>query len=548
MNKTMKQLLVALLAISSTGCFAAATTVDTNRSTLNLMLPRDGVAHESMLSGFTCGHHDKDMDKDADEHVTVKMVVSGFYNQTRSEAEMAKYLGLNNSGTILFQGSTNGGNSITNAGSVALGSMLRNKVRNFRSDVSANTGTITNDVDTIVAGAYNSLGQNIPGLADRSLTLNPRSRMGGAHGDVFVDFNSVIAGLSFRAGSAVAFRTNNLRETFSTEAADTVSPSTLQEYLQGTTRADSQLPLAYAKIPGRSVSTTRATEVDLQLKYRLVKKEKYSFAAHADMLVPTGNEPTGEFLFEPIVSAQGFRAGAGLGFNYRFFKSDNGKNKATFKADVKWQYGFANDQWRVLDVNNVAWGKYLLMVKKGNTGVVKAARDYPTPGVGDNYQGNHDYAYVGQEFIPGANVLRQKVSVEQRNIVEARAMFNFKQRNFDFEAGYQFSFKQEEKNSLKTAWVDGSYLFILPAYNPLIAEGASAGTVVQNNATNSLAINAADLVMNHGQQMWHTAFASVGYSRNDVMFSLGGSYNFSSKEEQRTPRSWDVFGKIGMNF
>ncbi len=495
MNKTIKQLLVSLMLVSGT-CMGAISTTDTNRSFMSMQSSRDGATHKAYMPVLAhakknCG--DDKMDKKGkkadcdDENIGLSLMFTGFYNRTK-DGGMAKYLGVNGSGAVTFAGTAN--TDITTNNSVSVNSIFR----------AATTGT--------------SAGATI----DRTLTLNPRSTSFGGHLDAVVDLNSMVEGLSFWAGTAVVRRSNELNAAFAGDVTDATAGVTLASYLSGTKQAGSAA-LNYAKIDTNKRTKTGLANVDLQLAYKLVEKEKYSMAAYIEVMLPTGNKSEAKDLFEALVGDRNWRVGGGVNFDCSCFENDNGDGKASFRGDVKAQYGMKADQLRTLDVAGVAWAKHLQTVTGSTTQVLAA------------------------NLVPAATALTQNVKVDPRWMVKALASFMYQYKEMAYEAGYQLFAKQEENNTLVTPWTNGSVYLLQP--------GALTTQTPAANAASFKEIKDTDLVMNVDSQVWHTFFATIGYVKTDAEYpwsvALGGDYNFSNNAA-RAPRSWDVYGKVGVNF
>lgn len=81
----------------------------------------------------------------------------------------------------------------------------------------------------------------------------------------------------------------------------------------GFTFGDMTEPLNFGKISACSISKTTVADVHIALGWNFINREIGHAGFDFLLVVPTGNRPTGEFLFEPIVG-NGHHWEAGLGF------------------------------------------------------------------------------------------------------------------------------------------------------------------------------------------------------------------------------------------
>lgn len=59
--------------------------------------------------------------------------------------------------------------------------------------------------------------------------------------------------------------------------------------------------LEHAKMDCRGQNLTKVSDVQIALGYNIMQKKRYHIGANLRISIPTGNRPTGEFLFEPII-------------------------------------------------------------------------------------------------------------------------------------------------------------------------------------------------------------------------------------------------------
>ncbi len=497
---------LSLLLLLGGACQAAA--LDTDRSFLNAQKEQDkvlGGAFMSMLS-------DRDSEK-----AKFTLMTTPFYSRTFDGIKLGQYFGSVGSNVVTLKKTPKAGNAELSYDSV------------FRDT-------------TVVPGGPIAAGASAGAIAgsQAAIRLEPWQKSVGAHFAVSVQFGEGFESFSVAINTAVVQNTTNLQSSFINDLAYNnplvaVAPSTFADYLAGNGSSAYQAALTSAKIDGKSHETVRTSDIDVQVRYAITDEEKEALTVFADLLIPTGNKPSGEFLLEPIAGNHSWFVGAGARGRVQLYSpstssglpgddSDDSRN-VWLAGDVLYRYGLTSTQIRVPDIQNTVWGKYRLTVTAAQPAI----------------------AALTSQFVPAANALVQKFKVTPRStfMTNLRVCMTYKKTAAEF--GYQVCHKQEEANHFDTPWVDNAIYLIAPAYSPAISAAANIALATPT----ATPINHDNLQLNHPAQTFHTFFGSVGMT-GDVdavswAFALGGAVNFSN-EARVAPRSWDGFVKVGIAF
>ncbi len=467
---------------------------DTDRTFLNMQQVQD----RPLISAFAENLRDQRCQSSHDDtKSTMKMdvTITPFFNQTFDSKNIGRYFGSANSNVITAKDiATVRTESVAQ---FALASIFRDLTNGFRLFF-----TNTSQQATI--------------------TLNPRQRSIGSHFGIAIKMNGDLEGLSLRLNSAVVRNTNDLKKTITEDTPRTSQPSTVSDYLAGRGFSDFQEALTAGKIDVNSHSHTGIDDINAQLRYTILDQDDRAIESYIDVLVPTGNKPTGKFLFESIVGTRSFQMGLGACGRTNLYENDDASTRTWIEGNALWRYGFAGAQDRVISPNIATWDQYYLTTNINNVANT-------------------------QVFVPAANLLLQKINVTPGNIFKAEAQLCAIYKKMSGQCGYQLCYKQEENNSRTASWNDNTTYLILDTYNITL----SAQTNIANG--DAIVVNQVNFNINHPEQIFHSFFATLGYTgtcKNDSVawaLALGASFN-TSGNGQAAPRSWDIFGKVGITF
>ena len=159
-------------------------------------------------------------------------------------------------------------------------------------------------------------------------------------------------------------------------------------------------------------STTRLTDIQTNIGYNFsFSNNDYSLGLFARLVIPTGNRPQGEWLFEPIAgNGHHWELGGGINGSARFWHNTDDTKQAGFYVDGTLTHLFATRQNRVFDLIGKPLSRYMTAA--------------------------HFVDGIVTEHAPLANLTScaMKVSVGvQADIV---MLFNYTSHNWSYDCGY----------------------------------------------------------------------------------------------------------------
>lgn len=245
---------------------------------------------------------------------------------------------------------------------------------------------------------------------------------------------------------------------------------------------------------------------EIVIGYNFIKNDNAQLSINLGCSFPTGSEPTGELINEPLVGSKHFRAGAGCMGYANLWNGDNKSLK--FFVDANFRYAFETTVIAVPRIvgltpaatsgSNMNWG-HLFTLSNGNS-------------IADTYSNNI-------KLKPGAEL-------------DAYAMMTFTMQSFDVDFGYQFFFRQSHIPKTNDAFV--AYTIRTPDYT-----------------TGTVALTAQNLTRKREQMVLHRFFGGAGVIMKDWKYpchiGIGGAIDIANMG-QIVPETWGIFGKIGINF
>jgi len=280
--------------------------------------------------------------------------------------------------------------------------------------------------------------------------------------------------------------------------------------------------------------------------------DTFNWSNFIGMVIPTGNRPHGEYMFEPIVGNNhhwGIMAGNSI--YIKLWEKDCKLLSLNFDAASK--YLFSNHQTRSLDIKGRPWSRYLEMYNSEEQAWI---------------------AYNNQEAgsgTSGINLLTKQVKVSPRfdfNLNWA-LMYSYKTEcgAYLLEAGYNFFARQAETIDLESCNL--GTIAIKDLYGN--GETSQVRTIQKNAQQSSYPINPADYNGStitgfqrlhsceldpssaaHPGVLSYTVYGSMGYQwdnkNHPTLLTIGGSYEFSSEHTNNNIDRWMLWSKFGFSF
>lgn len=281
-------------------------------------------------------------------------------------------------------------------------------------------------------------------------------------------------------------------------------------------------------------------DLELKIGYNFVKAECCFLNSYAGIVCPTGNQPCGTYVFEPIVGNGkhwGFMWGSEIEFI--FWKWDCASIGVHFVNDTR--YLFASEEWRTFDLRGKPWSRYQALFADATEAAAAAA-------IGAS-------PYLG---TLGANLTTRCLSVLPRGQTNLTAGLTYESSHLMLEIGINFYARQDEQ--ICPNWTIGSSLRGAPnGTNVLTKERTIRDNFRYSNLPYSPANYALVTIQScdvdwqsgaHPQVFQGAVYGTLGFQWLDLchptMVTLGGAYEFSSSNAAMT--RWTAFGKLGISF
>ncbi len=322
------------------------------------------------------------------------------------------------------------------------------------------------------------------------------------------------------------------------------------------TEAFQQEEWAFGKISMFSQSKTGVADMEWKLGYEWIQEEPFHLESYLGMLIPTGNKPDGQFLFEPIVGHGrhwGIMLGNSLGIE---IWSDEAKDRS-FRMEYAGhtQYLFRNTQCRSIDLVCKPWSRYIEVYRSEDEAT--SASTFTAPR-------SADFA------TPGINVLTVPLKVRPGFSHNMTTAAQFRSSNWRIEGGYNLYCRQSECVKLACPWQEGpavKYFSGSGVTNPVrditgnarlenITVNAQPGTgnrlSLGDYKYNVIKEKDLDLVSATSPTViTHTIYLAGGYTFEDydypTFLNAGGSYEFNKSNNAGVER-WTIWAKAGLSF
>lgn len=205
-------------------------------------------------------------------------------------------------------------------------------------------------------------------------------------------------------------------------------------------------PLCAAKISCKSHSVTRLADIQAIVGYNFLSCTDYHMGIGILTRAPTGNRPTGEFLFEPISGNGGsWELGAHLTSHATLWRDELQESSLGFYADANITHVFKANQRRTFDLQCKPMSRYMLAQKF--TTPVESLAGGATPATSSGTGTTIPSAQFSNEFSPVANLTTQEVRVHIAIQADIAAQFTYVSGGWNWDVGYNFWGRSCEKFS-----------------------------------------------------------------------------------------------------
>lgn len=168
-------------------------------------------------------------------------------------------------------------------------------------------------------------------------------------------------------------------------------------------------------------SITRLTDIQTNFGYNVAfKNDAYALGIFARLVIPTGNAPRGEWLFEPIAgNGKHWELGGGINGSARVWKNEDDSKQCGFYVDATLTHLFAAQQNRVFDLKCKPLSRYMTAA--------------------------HFVDGVVTEHAPLANLTSCAMNVSVGVQADIVALFNYSCHNWSCDLGYNLWARSCEK-------------------------------------------------------------------------------------------------------
>lgn len=166
------------------------------------------------------------------------------------------------------------------------------------------------------------------------------------------------------------------------------------------------------------------SDIEFRLGYIFLHEPRAFICSYLGILVPTGNKPTGEYVFEKIVGPNG-HAGFFLGSEWAMRVWQNERDWFAFHLETVGTLWLDNQQVRSIDLRGKPWSRYIWAYRS-------ALKETP--------------------IIPGINLFTRSVWVNRGPSRDLNVAGVVAISNLQGEAGYHFNASETERIRLAKPW------------------------------------------------------------------------------------------------
>lgn len=315
------------------------------------------------------------------------------------------------------------------------------------------------------------------------------------------------------------------------------NPSVPTGFVGSMTDALKQDTWRFGKIDGARKKAGIA-DIYLRLGTDYVKEPSHHLATFMGVIIPTGNKPDAEYVFEPIVG-NGGHLGLFFGASAGFRIWCQGDKSIYWRLDTSGSLLAENTQYRSFDLKNKPWSRYMWTYLNSST-------------TGTN---------------PGINKFTDMMKVNPGASRDLNTAFVFDTGNLKAEVGYHFFSKQVEEVKFATCW--NNAVAIAAITEP--TTGSNSQYIVSGKSRNNASIDKYARVPNdttaagaetykeltqddfnlesatHPATISNTIYFDCHYSRCCKKYvKFGGAYEFAS--DNTSLSRWYAWLRLGFDF
>lgn len=133
--------------------------------------------------------------------------------------------------------------------------------------------------------------------------------------------------------------------------------------------------LRNAKMACESKHLVLLSDIQIALGWNVLHQPRYHLGGNIRMSIPTGNRPTGEFLFEPIIgNGHHWELGGGLSTHIILWQDESTQEKAGLYFDGNITHMFTSRQCRSFDLCNTSFNSRYMLAERMTTDITNNLR------------------------------------------------------------------------------------------------------------------------------------------------------------------------------
>lgn len=427
--------------------------------------------------------------------------------------------------------------------------------------------------------------------ASGNITASPQVQELIADFQFFLGWDEFIPGLWTRIGVPINFVRTDMRllDIVSTADANQANPGYFNQgdFSNGiNTDTLSYTNLAAAWVGDKSIGDwagrkngningrqdrTSVSGLVLEAGYDFFRYEHGHFGLSLRLVAPTGNEPTCNYLFDPVVGANGcFELGGGFNSAYQLYSTSNDSSLG-FYLNANVTHLFSRNQKRLMGLTSLRDG--------GKSSTITTGTGSNLPSAGAQWLLLAEYTSAGQynnTLISAADQLALVIKVHNTIMADLGASLRFDCASYGFELGYNFWARTKDIATAREASVyDTNNYGIKPAsgnHGSTILNGATPSYIAIKNQSDISTTGVNQLTTDTPSQyltdsdisvcpalqptcISNKLFANISYTWSDNEWNpyllIGGTYEVGAtfnNIKNSALNQWSVIAKGGIAF
>lgn len=179
----------------------------------------------------------------------------------------------------------------------------------------------------------------------------------------------------------------------------------------------------YGKLSPVALTKHGIDDVLFRAGFNFINRRKMFARIYADLILPMGERPTAEFLFEPVIGSKHFGIGAGITVDTMCLHKK--EHILSLVADGRYHYRCSAPEFRSLDLTKSGpWSRYLNLSRLGDS--------------------NHP--------LDAINVLTRDVDVHPGGAAEGTAILHYQNNRLNYDFGCNLWYRDSERLEMNEKW------------------------------------------------------------------------------------------------